>query len=35
MVRDIARYGGDVTSLVPAAIAGDVARRFALEASDV
>ncbi|HMS24297.1 MAG TPA: pantetheine-phosphate adenylyltransferase [Acidimicrobiia bacterium] len=35
MVRDIARYGGDVSSLVPAVIAADVASRFALEASDV
>lgn len=32
MVRDIARYGGDVSSLVPATIAADVASRFALEA---
>lgn len=32
MVRDIARYGGDVSSLVPAPIAADVASRFALEA---
>jgi len=30
MVRDIARYGGDVSSLVPSAIADDVATRFAL-----
>lgn len=30
MVRDIARYGGDVTSLVPEAIAADVASRFNL-----
>lgn len=35
VVRDIARYGGDVSSLVPAAIAQDVKERFALEASDV
>jgi len=32
MVRDIARYGGDVSSLVPSVIAADVADRFALEA---
>lgn len=32
MVRDIARYGGDVSSLVPSEIAVDVASRFALEA---
>ncbi len=31
MVRDIARYGGDVSSLVPTAIAADIANRFALE----
>lgn len=30
MVRDIARYGGDVSSLVPQEIAADVAHRFAL-----
>ncbi len=35
MVRDIARYGGDVSSLVPSVIAADVASRFALEVSDV
>ncbi len=30
MVRDIARYGGDVSSLVPSAIADDIATRFAI-----
>jgi pantetheine-phosphate adenylyltransferase len=31
MVRDIARYGGDISSLVPGPISQDVATRFALE----
>lgn len=31
MVRDIAKYGGDISSLVPAPILQDVATRFALE----
>ncbi|MFN8015526.1 MAG: pantetheine-phosphate adenylyltransferase [Acidimicrobiia bacterium] len=35
MVRDVARYGGDVSSLVPAAIADDVKRRFAFDPSNV
>ncbi len=31
MVRDIARYGGDVSKLVPKAIAVDVAKHYVLE----
>ena len=32
MVRDVARYGGDITSLVPKEIVDDVAQRFAQNA---
>lgn len=32
MVRDVARYGGDISTLVPSQIVGEVTQRFALQA---